>query len=133
MLSLQLKSGDYLTIGEDIAVQIFQQSGGAFSVSVKAPREVPILRGKVLERNGDDRPGGLRERAPKRPSVRARNARNMESFAKRREREAAAVQEMRTILERMDGLAEAGAMRGEIEALRSHLEAITRSPGENRP
>ena len=27
MLSLQLKSGDYFTIGEDIAVQVFQQHG----------------------------------------------------------------------------------------------------------
>ena len=124
MLSLQLKSGEYLTIGKDIAVQIFQQSGGAFSVSVKAPREVPILRGKVLERGGDGRPDCLRDHAPKRPSVRARNARNMEAFAKRKEREAAAVQEMRSILTRMDSMAEAGVMRGEIEALRAHLEAI---------
>jgi len=93
-------------------------------VSVKAPREVPILRGKVLERNGDERPDCLRERAPKRPSVRARNARNMETFAKRKEREVAAFQEMRSILERMDGLTEAAAMRGEIEALRTQLETI---------
>ena len=84
MLSLQLKSGDYLTIGDEIAVQIFQQPGGAFSVSVKAPREIPILRGKVLERSGDDRPDCLRDRAPKRPSVRARNARNMEGAGDRR-------------------------------------------------
>ena len=56
MLSLQLKSGDYLTIGDDIAVQIFQQSGSAFSVAVKAPREIPILRGEVLERTGGQRP-----------------------------------------------------------------------------
>ena len=58
MLSLQLKSGEYLTIGDDIAVQIFKQSGSVFRVEVKAPREVPILRGAVREKGGADRPGG---------------------------------------------------------------------------
>ena len=52
MLSLQLKSGDYFTIGEDIAVQVFQQHGSTFQVKVKAPREIPIARGEVLERDG---------------------------------------------------------------------------------
>lgn len=137
MLSLQLKSGDYLTIGDDIAVQIFQQPGGAFSVAVKAPREVPILRGEVLERSGDARPECLRDRASKRPSVRARNARNLETFAKRKEQETAAVQEMRSILARMDSMAEAGAMRQEIGALRVQLETIgaahSRNAGEGNP
>ena len=103
MLSLQLKSGDYLTIGDEIAVQIFQQPGGAFSVSVKAPREI----------------------------------RNLEAFAKRKEQETAAVQEMRSILARMDSLAEAGALRQEIGALRAHLETIGtargHSAGEGNP
>ena len=79
MLSLQLKSGDYLTIGDDIAVQIFQQSGSAFSVAVKAPREIPILRGEVLEREGEGRPDGLRSHRPQRPSKRVRNAKNADS------------------------------------------------------
>ena len=66
MLSLQLKSGEYLTIGEDIAVQIFQ-TGSSFRVAVKAPREIPIVRGEVLERQGEDRPlpaGAGRQAAP---------------------------------------------------------------------
>ena len=49
MLSLQMKSGEYLTIGENIAVQVFQ-AGSSFRVSVQAPREIPILRGEVRER-----------------------------------------------------------------------------------
>ena len=53
MLSLQLKSGEYLTIGDEIAVQIFEESGSTFRVAVKAPREIPILRGEVLERTGE--------------------------------------------------------------------------------
>ena len=41
MLALQLKSGEYLTIGDDVVVQIFQQPGSSFRVEIKAPREVP--------------------------------------------------------------------------------------------
>ena len=58
MLSLQMKSGEYLTIGENIAVQVFQ-AGSSFRVSVQAPREIPILRGEVRERAGAERPPGL--------------------------------------------------------------------------
>ncbi len=124
MLSLQLKSGDYLTIGDDIAVQIFQQSGSAFSVAVKAPREIPILRGEVLEREGEGRPDGLRSHRPQRPSKRVRNAKNAEAFAQRKERMSAAALEMRGILDRMEMEADRESLRGEIKALRERLELI---------
>ena len=59
MLFLQLKSGEYLTIGEDIAVQVFQETGDRIRVAVSAPRDLTILRGEVRERNGAQRPEGL--------------------------------------------------------------------------
>lgn len=59
MLFLQLKPGEYLTIGEDIAVQVFHGPGTRIRVAVKAPKEVSILRGEVRERNGEARPEGL--------------------------------------------------------------------------
>lgn len=59
MLFLQLKSGEYLTIGEDIAVQVFQETGDRIRVAVSAPRDLTILRGEVRERNGVQRPNGL--------------------------------------------------------------------------
>ena len=62
MLSLQLKSGDYVTIGEDIVIQVFTTS--TIRVSVQAPKEMTILRGEVWERNGEERPGCLREPSP---------------------------------------------------------------------
>ena len=83
MLSLQLKSGEYLTIGNDIVVQVFDQ-GGAIRVAVKAPRELSILRGEVHERDGE-RPGGLLRQRPKTPSERVRNARHMEELARKKE------------------------------------------------
>ena len=83
MLSLQLKSGEYLTIGDDIVVQVFEQ-GGAIRVAVKAPRELPILRGEVHERDAE-RPDGLLRQRPKTPSERVRNARRMEELARKKE------------------------------------------------
>ena len=81
MLSLQLKSGEYLTIGDDIVVQVFEQ-GGAIRVAVKAPRELPILRGEVHD---GQRPDGLLRQRPKTPSERVRNARRMEELARKKE------------------------------------------------
>ncbi len=57
MLLLQLRDGEYLTIGEDIVIQVFTHS--TIKVSVQAPKDMTILRGEVLERNGTDRPACL--------------------------------------------------------------------------
>lgn len=79
MLSLQLKSGEYITIGDDIVVQIFQD-GPVNRVSIKAPRELTILRGEVQEREGE-RPEGLLDRCPKSPSQRAKSTRRRKTQA----------------------------------------------------
>ncbi len=46
MLTLRLRSGEYIAIGDQIAVQVFRQNGSNFEVAVKAPREVPVCRGE---------------------------------------------------------------------------------------
>ena len=56
MLSLQLKTGDYMTIGEDVVVQLSDISGDRCKLMIKAPREIPIIRGDLLERGGGERP-----------------------------------------------------------------------------
>ena len=56
MLCLNLNQGEYLTIGEDIVVQLDGISGDRCRLMVQAPREIPVLRGKVLERTGGKRP-----------------------------------------------------------------------------
>lgn len=56
MLSLTLNQGSYLTIGDNIIVQLGRISGDRCKLTVHAPREVPILRGEVLERDGGARP-----------------------------------------------------------------------------
>lgn len=100
MLLLRLKSGEYISIGQNIAVQIFKQAGDSFQVAVKAPREVPVLRGEVLERN-DARPEGLRENRSKTPSERKADVKRVQALARREERRAA-VQEMGSILDKLE-------------------------------
>ena len=56
MLSLQLKTGDYMTIGENVVVQLDRISGDRCKMMIQAPRDMTILRGEVLERTGGERP-----------------------------------------------------------------------------
>ena len=56
MLSLQLKTGDYMTIGEDVVVQLDNISGDRCKLMIQAPRDTAVLRGEVWERTGGERP-----------------------------------------------------------------------------
>ncbi len=73
LLSMQLKNGEYLTIGEDIVVQVFQM-GASFRVAVEAPRELSIVRGEIREKEGR-RPACIKmqDRKPKSPSRQKRD------------------------------------------------------------
>ncbi len=129
MLSLQLRSGEYLTIGDDVAVQVFRQHGSTFRVEVKAPREVPILRGTVRERQGAPRPGELLDHRPTTPSRRACNTKKAEEQALRRKTRAAlredrehALEEMGRVLDRMEALSGGFALQEELTALRTQLD-----------
>ena len=140
MLSLQLKSGEYITIGKDIVVQVFRD-GAVSRIAVKAPRELPILRGDVLERT-ENRPEGLRTRRPKTPSEVYRNAAQMEKLAARRalfeeerrqeeQKRAALVQELKALADQIDGLAsvqDCTGIQGKINDLRSRLDNIMENP-----
>ena len=57
MLCLSLNQGEYMTIGGNVVVQLDRISGDRCKLVVEAPREIPILRGEVLERTGGQRPG----------------------------------------------------------------------------
>lgn len=57
MLCLNLNQGEYILIGEDVVVQMERIAGDRCRLMVQAPREVPVVRGKVLERGGGQRPG----------------------------------------------------------------------------
>lgn len=56
MLCISMKAGDYFTVGDSTVVQLDRLSGDRIHLTINAPREVPILRGDVLERSGGQRP-----------------------------------------------------------------------------
>lgn len=69
MLCISLKPGEYFTVGNDTVVQMDRLSGDRVHLTITAPREVPILRGEVLERGGGQRPDCVID-TPPRPSRR---------------------------------------------------------------
>lgn len=56
MLRISIKPGEYFTVGGDTVVQFDRLRGDRAHLIITAPREVPILRGAVLEREGGQRP-----------------------------------------------------------------------------
>ena len=64
MLRISMKVGQYFTVGSDTVVQFDHLSGERVHLTINAPREVPILRGEVLERNGGQRPACVLEKSP---------------------------------------------------------------------
>ena len=56
MLCLALAQGEYLTIGSNVVVQLDRMAGDRCKLMIQAPREIHVIRGKVLEREGGERP-----------------------------------------------------------------------------
>ena len=122
MLSLQLKSGEYITIGEDIVVQIFQD-GPVNRVSIKAPLELTILRGEVLEQE-KNRPDGLLKKRPASPSRREHNLRQSEKLVKKTANRRSAAEELTAIANELSTLAVDEATHNRLDALLSKLERL---------
>lgn len=105
MLSLSLTQGEYMTIGESVVVQVDRISGDRCKLMVQAPREVPILRGEVLERQGGQRPGCVVRTDPwRKPELRWDRSK------------AQALAAMRKTLSQMDG------RDSSVQSLRRELE-----------
>ena len=65
MLCISMRPSDYFLVGEDTVVQFDRLSGDRAHLIINAPREVPILRGDVLERQGGQRPDCVRNLSPR--------------------------------------------------------------------
>ena len=52
MLCISMKAGEYFTVGSDTVVQYNHLYGDRVHLMIHAPKEVPIVRGTVLERSG---------------------------------------------------------------------------------
>ncbi|MCI8554049.1 MAG: carbon storage regulator [Clostridiales bacterium] len=136
MLSLQLKSGEYFTIGDDIVVQVFHDSS-SFRVQVKAPRELSILRGSVLERDGEQRPDSVLKKRPVGRYEKQRNARRLEEQTEKnarreaerqlaQERETAVRDTMEELLGLLDQVENSSAGR-RVRELRSRLDRLAQT------
>ena len=120
MLCLTLTQGEYLTIGEDVVVQVDRMTGDRCKLVIQAPREVPILRGQVREREGGERPECVFE-APR--------------WSKREiswdRSKAQALHAMRALLNKMDGRDDGvKALRRQLNHMFPETERTNRvSPG----
>ncbi len=105
MLCLTLSPGDYLTVGDNVVLQLDRVTGSRCKVMVDAPREIPVVRGDVREREGEQRPDCIQDKprwhTPDIPWDRSR---------------AQALRAMRKLLSEMDGRDDG------VKALRRQLD-----------
>lgn len=59
MLKLTVLPEEYITINGNIVIQVVRVAGGKVNLAVHADKSIPVVRGKVLEREGTDRPDCL--------------------------------------------------------------------------
>ena len=52
MLALTVREGDYVTIGDDVVVQVLK-TGDLFRIAIEAPKYMDIRRAKVQESMGE--------------------------------------------------------------------------------
>ena len=114
MLKLTLLPDEYVVVNDNIVVQLMRVAGGRADLAVEAPREVPIVRGAVLERQGGERPTCLGA-PPKRKGKHYRD----QVFRWNDDRERA-VRVMKQVFDRLE---QNGAI-DEAKVLRVQLERI---------
>ncbi len=52
MLTLRLRPGESLDIGENVSVHVYRWRGDSVELAIKAPREVPVKHKKNTEESG---------------------------------------------------------------------------------
>lgn len=114
MLKLTMCADDYLTINDNIVVHLTRATGNHADVAIHAPREVPILRGAVLERQGGERPACLNPPVKKKPRYyRDRYFRWNDD----RERAARAMKQVMERMERNGAGEDAAALREQLNCI----------------
>lgn len=114
MLQFSLVPEEYFTINGDIVVQLSDVSGGRAWLRIEADRSIPILRGKVLEREGLPRPACLNSKLPKRKQ---RRQDPIYLWSRDRERAARTMEALLTRLEQEGDPAAAELLRAQLQRL----------------
>ena len=106
MLCISLKTGEYFTVDGKTVVQYDRLSGDRVHLMIHAPREIPIVRGTVLERDGGQRPDCVLDTSP-------RYVRQLPwNHVKK-----AALTELRETLDRMDDSPEVRLLREKLNTI----------------
>ena len=116
MLMLQLKTGEYITIGENVVIQVNEVSSGRCKLMIEAPRDIPIVRGELLERAGQERPECVFETRRRQRTDRLSWNRNKTQ----------ALKSMRRLLYKMD------SSNPDVKTLRRQLDFLF-PPAEDNP
>ena len=114
MLKLTLLPEEYLTINDNVVVQLMRVAGGRADLAIGAPRSFTVVRGTVLERSGGKRPACL---AP--PSGKKAKAYRDQIFRWNDDRERA-VRAMKQVFDRL----EQNGAGEEAKILRTQLDRI---------
>ena len=115
MLCISLLPNEYLVVGDQTVIQYDRLRGERVHLTVNAPREVSVVRGEVLERQGGQRPACVKERSP-------RYVRQLPwDHAKKQ-----ALAELRQTLEQMGD-------SPEVQTVREKLACIFPPQGETEP
>ena len=122
MLQISLAPDDYFTIGGDIVVYLSKIVGGnRCSLAIEADRNIPIIRGSVLERNGAKRPECISK-----PYRKRRNYKSDSLFRWNSNRESA----IKT-LEKLAVELEQSGNEKEAQSLRVQINRILPEPWED--
>lgn len=129
MLSLNMKTGEYITIADNIVIQVLPD-GGRATLLVDAPRELLVLRGRLREEAGEAKPESIRYDHPKRIKNRGANAaaRSEKYFTKvalwqrRKDAAGAALERMNALLDDMDDTPERAELRALCEQILPMLD-----------
>lgn len=114
MLKLTMYPDDYLTISDNIVIHLTRAAGGHADVAIDAPREIPVLRGAVFERQGGQRPACLYPPMKKKPRY------YRDKFFPWNDDRERAVRLMKQIFDQL----EQGGLADEVGVLREQLEYI---------
>jgi carbon storage regulator len=63
MLTLTRRAGQRLVIGNDVEVEVVSVTGGRVKLGIRAPREIPIHRGELVDRVAEEIQRASRARA----------------------------------------------------------------------
>lgn len=121
MLCITMKRGEYFTVGGDTVILFDQFSGERAHLTIHAPREVAIVRGEVLERQGGQRPACLSNLPPRKKPRHKRAAAFLWTDARER-----AV----GTLEKLAAQLEENGEADEAKLLREQINQLTPSPWE---